>query len=417
MKTSQKLELRQSEIRQSLAGKISDDEAEKLQNEYGSNEIKLRSALIAESQEELVEPKGEKKEDRDWASLVEAFQAGLVLRHQLDDHKLEGVEVEVLSELESRGMTSRNGGIVVPLESLAPKIETRNVQQNDVSNFARRPQLPAVNRFFENSVATRFGFRTVSVSGQPRIPVLAPDAAASWVAEGSGAATAGITTSALSPTLKTVSARYDVSRQALRENALIDGILRTDIRNVIVEAIDKAAFQGSGSSNQPSGLGSLITGDSAVDVSGNVLFPQLVGYARKLMETSKASTIGGLTMASHPVMLESLINSLVEGTAVSDFERAQGLFQMIFSAQVSGRDPITNKADENGDTTVYLSAPGAALWILQWGGIELLADPYSRSGQSEIALHIWSFNDVAAARTDTHLLKRSNVTPNGVLDD
>jgi len=411
MLDSQKLELRQSEIRSEMAElqqapELNDEGQKKLDGllkEYRGNESKYQAAkLIEDAQRAAEEPKD--TETRAFEDLCAEFRIDAVVEAGDAKRALEGREAEVSQGLEKRFGKPRNGGVMVPHEAL---MERRNVTQSDTANLAERPQLPTVERFFEQSVSAQFGIRPISVTGQPRIPQIDSGAAAAWVAEGAAATAGDITTSTESPAIKTVHARYIVSRQALRENTMLQPILQRDLQSVIVEAVDKAAFQGAGASNQPSGLATVLTGARTIAVDDVASFSLIMQHARRLLETSKGANFGSIMVAGAPILGSTLIDSLVSGTAVSELERLEKMFRFLFSQQVSDRG--AEDGTEKGASNVYLHAQGGDGWMLNWGAAEVLVDPYSLSANSQTAINVWSFVDFAFMRTASHWLELTGV--------
>jgi hypothetical protein len=112
MLQSVKIQKRQSEIRQSLAGLIgktdlSADETrsiETLDTEYQGNEAKYRASLIVEDSEGR-EAKGEleTRSDRDFNALLDKFELRQVALHLDEGHTINGATAEVIAELRSQG--------------------------------------------------------------------------------------------------------------------------------------------------------------------------------------------------------------------------------------------------------------------------------------------------------------------------
>ena len=125
MLTSKKLELRRSEIRQSLAELAnietpSEDETRKmteLDAEYRAKEAQYRAAIIAEDEERReAGAELETRSDKEWAEMAGRFEVRQVALALDEGRKLDGATAEMVEELRSAGGFQ---GIPVPLEALA----------------------------------------------------------------------------------------------------------------------------------------------------------------------------------------------------------------------------------------------------------------------------------------------------------
>ena len=219
-------------------------------------------------------------------------------------------------------------------------------------------------------------------------------ASAHWVGEGSGADAEAIDTRTLTPTMKTATARYLLTRQATKENPMLESVLRRDLSNVIREAVDKAAFTGKGSL-EPRGLLMQLQAASRVGdlTTDPVAFPTLLHHAVAVMNSAKLNDPKGVRMASQPEAFEALALELVSGTAVSALDRARStLGPMIFSRQTA----------EEGERTIFFGAGDGLALIPTWGAPELIVDPYSESKTGKIALTVFTFVDVLVQRLQSH---------------
>ncbi|MEO0667949.1 MAG: phage major capsid protein [Pseudomonadota bacterium] len=409
MLKSQEITLAQSKRRERMAeiqksDEITDDartELRSLTDAYQGAEVELRTALILEDaeREKIKEPDAA---DKDFSAECRAFSLSDAVAALVDSKPLQGREAEISAELENRDGTAQKG-TPVPWEAF--NLETRadaTVTAPDASSgeLASRPTMKALERLFENSAAARFGFQSIQVSGQPRFPSLDDGAAASWVAEGTGVDAAEITTRVQEPAIHTLTSRYLISRQATKQNPVLETMLRRDLSEVMREALDKACFQGSGIGDEPAGLEALLT--SPDDHSNAVLtYGSIVGWATDMMVSAKLSSFEGVSIAGVPQNLKSLLTTTF-GDVLTEFEQAQKLVKaMTFSTQVS---------DTTGDlNNVYIGAPANHAWHVQWGSPELLVDPYSESKTGKIALTTFAFTDILVQRLNTHFRRITNV--------
>ena len=334
------------------------------------------------------------KAETDFDRECRSFSLSALVGAITDGKPLSGREAEVSAELEQRSGGAQKGGILVPWASL---LETRADAITDTTadnNLTSRPVMPPLERLFESSAAAAFGFRTVQITGRPSWPEIIGGASAHWVGEGQGHDAESINTRTLSPTMKTATARYLLTRQATKENPALESVLRTDLSNVIREAVDRAAFVGKGGLEPRGLLMQLQAADRVGDMpSLPVSFAELLHESIAVMNSAKLNDPKGVRIATQPDAFEALALSLVAGTATSALDRVRStLGPIIFSRQT---------ADE-GNRTVFFGAGDALALIPTWGAPELIIDPFSESKTGKIALTVFTFVDVLVRRLQTH---------------
>lgn len=410
MLKSQEITLAQSQRRERMAeiqkaGEVTDDartELRSLTEAYQGAEVELRAALILETEErdKIKEPDNAEKT---FEAECRQFDLSSFVAELTADKGLTGREAEVSQELEQRhGEGSK--GARFPWEALT--IETRADAETTAAasaDLASRPTMTALERFFEASAAQRFGVQTIQVNGNPSFPEISGGTGLSWVAEGTGADAAAISTTAQTPSIHTATGRYLLSRQAIRKNAVLSAMLRRDLGEVLREGVDLAVFQGSGTSEQPGGFANILDGQ-AIDVSDKASFSTLLLHATQLQETAKLSDPSQVRIAGAPILHQTLADTLITGTAVSELDRLKSAgFSPMFSQQVSTRG--ARDGTDKGASTVYMSAGRSNAYLVNWGSPELLVDPYSESKTGRVALTMFSFVDILVQRAATHFAK------------
>lgn len=112
--------------------------------------------------------------------------------------------------------------------------------------------------------------------GDVSIPRLAAGATAYWVTEGGDITESTQTTGAVNLAPKTVGAYTDISRKLMLQSSPdAEQLVRDDLVKVLARAIDTAAYGGSGSSGQPTGIVN-VSGIGAVDYGAGVTFGDMV---------------------------------------------------------------------------------------------------------------------------------------------
>jgi len=219
------------------------------------------------------------------------------------------------------------------------------------------------------------------LNGNIAIPRQTGGATAYWVAE-SGAPTesaAAFDQVTMSP--KTVGAFSDISRKLLLQSSIdIEGFVRNDLATVLALAIDLAAINGSGSSNQPTGI---INTSGIGDVAGgtNGLAPT---YAHMIeLETDVA--VANADVGSLGYLTNAKVRGKLRGT--EQFSSTNGMpvwgegNEMLgYRAMVSNQVPSNlTKGSSSGVCSAIIFGNWADLIIGQWGTLDLTVDPYTNS--------------------------------------
>lgn len=411
MLKSQKYQIEQSKRRERMAaiqnteGDLSADavtELRSLTSAYEAGEVDYRAAVILEDAEKAT-IKTQDKAATDWERECRSFSLSAVIASALDGKPITGREAEVSQELEQRNGGGHKGGLLIPFEALETRADVPvTTATAEAGNLASRPVMSALERLFADSAAERFGFRTVAVSGKPSWPEITGGASAHWVGEGNGADAEAISTTTRTPSIKTCTARYLLSRQSVKENPALESVLRRDLSGVMREAIDLAAFQGTGTANQPLGLiPALIAAGRVSEFDALASFGPLFSEAIQIMEAAKLADVSKIKFGAAPAVLEALVNDLVGATALSSLDRLKSAIgQPVFSSQISAT--AARNATGKGASTVVVGAPEGLALLPTWGAAELVVDPYSESRSGKIALTVFQFTDVLVQRISTH---------------
>lgn len=417
MLKSQRIQLEQSKRREKMAAlqntesDISADavtELRSLTSAYENGEVEYRAAVLLEDADRAT-IKTQDRAENDFEMQCRSFSLANVLNARLDGRALDGREAEVTQELQQRSGGTQRGGIMIPFEALETRADIPTTTATaSGGNLAPRPVMSALERLFESSAASAFGFRTIAVTGAPSWPEITGGANAAWVSEGSGTEAQSIQTVSRSPSIKTATARYVLTRQSLRQNPAIESVLKRDLSNVMREAVDLAAFQGTGTNGQPLGLiPALIAADRVNALDAVAKFGPIFSEAVKIMESAKLGNVSGVKIGAAPIVMETLVNDLIAGTAVCALDRLKAnIGQPVFSSQISA---TADRETGNGASTVLIGAPEGLALIPTWGSAEILVDEASLSASGQIAITCFQFVDILVQRLSTHFSALSGV--------
>jgi HK97 family phage major capsid protein len=213
------------------------------------------------------------------------------------------------------------------------------------------------------------------MSGPFALPKQTASATAYWIAEGGAPTESGQTIGQVTLTPKTVGAYTDYTRRFMLQSSIdAEAFVRNDLMAVVARAVDLAAINGSGSSNQPLGI---------LNYGGNVA-------------TVAIGTNGGPVTWSHLVQMETevaadnadfgslgyLTNSKVRGR-LKTTELVSGYPQFLWNngepngyrMAVSNQVPSNlTKGSSSGVCSAVIFGNWADLLIAFWSGMDVGID-------------------------------------------
>jgi HK97 family phage major capsid protein len=202
-------------------------------------------------------------------------------------------------------------------------------------------------------------------------------------------------------TPKTVAAYQDISRKTLQQSSVdVENLIWEDLATTLAIAIDYAALHGSGANNQPSGLATYVAAGTAAKIVGgtNGAAPDWADIIN--METEVAvdnADVGALAYITNPKVRGKLKQTAKVASTDSMMVWAEGQFPLNgYKAFVSNQVSSTLT---KGTATEVCSAIFYGNWndllIGMWGGLDLVADPYSLSTASALRLVAFQDCDIA----------------------
>lgn len=399
MLESKKLELRRSEIRQELSAlagneKPGDDEIRKmdeLDKEYRNAETRYRAALIAEDDERR-DAAGdlETRDAKEWSAMMGNFELRQVALNLDEGRQLDGETAEIVQEMRNAGGYR---GIPVPFEALEQRSTVASGTPDPVNTR------PIIDRIFPQSVAARLGVQSINVTqGSEAFPVATSGAIAGWAAtEGGDVAAANpfaTTEATLSPDW-TLGAHMRITRKAMKQSgAGLEAAIRRDMASAIGAALDDAVLNGSGASGEPLGI---VAGAATYGITDTDMAAAAADWAAfraevvAFMEANAINSASAVRLGLTPALWSGLDDTLISGTAVSEWER------------MTRHIPEGNIATTNtlGAGTAILTANVggvAPAFMGLWGGVDVIRDVYSDAQSGGLRLTGLVTADVTVAR-------------------
>jgi HK97 family phage major capsid protein len=224
------------------------------------------------------------------------------------------------------------------------------------------------------------------LNGNVAIPRQTGGATAYWLAE-SGAPTESqqaFDQVALTP--KTVGAFTDISRQLLLQSSIdVEGFVRMDLARTLALAIDLAAINGSGASNQPRGIINTV-GIGSVAGGTNGLAPSwdhLVDLESAVANVNAA--LGALAYLTNTKVRGKLkktqMFSGTNGIPVWDRDNTLNGYRTAVSNQVPSN---LTKGTSSGVCSAIIFGNFIDLIMGMWGGLDLLVDPFTGSSSGTV---------------------------------
>lgn len=408
MLESVKIQRRQSEIRQSLAAlvgkeKPSEEEVRQMEDfdrEYRTGETRFRAALVAED-EERREAKGEleTRAGREWSELVGRFEMRQVALALDEGRPLDGPTAEIVSEMRAQGGYR---GVPVPWQALEVRAG-ETVSAGTPDPMATRP---IIDRLFPDSVASRMGAQMLALdAGSTEWPVVTSAVSAGWAAsEGGDVAgpTAFATTDkALKPD-QTLGIQMRITRKTLKQSgAALEQAVRRDMNGAMATELDRSIFLGSGASGEPLGViaGAATYGITSTAIDAAASWAAFRSAVVRFMTANTAGSPGAVRLLIRPEVWDGLDDTLISGTAVSEWER---LTRNIPAGNIAmATNALAAPTGDPASSTALLttSAGGVApIFVATWGGVDLIRDPYSDAASGGLRITALATVDVTVAR-------------------
>jgi HK97 family phage major capsid protein len=256
------------------------------------------------------------------------------------------------------------------------------------------------------------------LQGDISIPKQSGGATAYWVAEAGAPTESQQTLAQVQLAPKTVGAYTDYSRKLLLQSSIdVEWFVRSDLAKVLGLAVDLAAINGSGSSNQPLGV-MQTSGIGAVAGGTNGATPDWDDIVA--LETAVATDNAAVGQLAY------LTNSKVRGT-LKTVEKASNTAQFIFETPARAEEGfgfmngyrcgISNqvpsdltKGSSSGVCSAIIFGNWNDLLIGQWSSIDIIVDPYTYSTSGTVRIVAMQDVDVAVRHAESFSAMKDALT-------
>ncbi|MTI32811.1 phage major capsid protein [Xanthovirga aplysinae] len=334
---------------------------------------------------------------------IKKFSFMKAIRGQMNGN-LDGLEAEMHQEAEREARTSGMNiqGVGVPYMVLNNEAEeSRALNATGESEDGKVTIETSLGSYIEalraRLITQSMGARVLTgLSGNFDLPKSTAVSKSEWAGENTDVVESNPKFGSISMTPKRLGTFVTLSKQLITQSSLdVERMVREDLAMAQAIALDKAAITGTGSNNQPKGI---LSTSGIKEVAGGTngaapTWSHIVGLETAIAtENADMGNLGYLT------------NPQVRGK-LKTTERVANSGQFIWgdnSSPINGyRARVTTQvpSDLTKGTGTALSALLFGNWndlvIAQWGGLDLVVDPYTLAKKGQIQIVIASFHDIA----------------------
>ena len=314
--------------------------------------------------------------------------------------KLSGLEAEVAEmgakEYERLGLAKK--GFVIPTAALRSSAG-QNYSTNADGGYAKAEQLPTyVEALKERLVVAKLGARVLGdlVGTVPFVSAGAISSA--WLAEGATAevSKSTFTRATMTPHRNATVAAF--SKDLLRQTSIdVEKVMMDLIMDSHAALIQNACINGTGTSNQPTGILTGITNAASGLVemgdNGDAISWAKVVALESVINANNAGRgkMGYLTNAKVNGAMKTTSKDAGSGRFILDADGKVNGFPIEYTNQVPSN--IT-KGTSSGKCSALIFGNWEDLYIGQWGGLDIVVDPYTLAANGDVRIILNAWNDV-----------------------
>ena len=279
---------------------------------------------------------------------------------------------------------SYSGQIVLPVEERSTVQATVTSAGEEV---VAEDKLNILEPLRANLVLTGAGASYMTgLVGNVSIPVYS-GSNVGWAGEIADAADGAGTFSEVNLEPKRLTAYLDISKQFLIQDSVsAEEMLRNDIVRAIANKLEATILgDEAGTSTQPEGLFNGVTADAS-----DVTFADMVAMEEELEEANVTGELTYIVSPSAKAALRTTAKDAGSGLFVMDNNEINGIKVLSTSA-------CTDKGVILGNFNDYV--------IGQWGGIDLVVDPYTQAASGKVRLVVNAYFDAKPRRTEAFVEK------------
>lgn len=240
--------------------------------------------------------------------------------------------------------------------------------------------------------------------GNVAIPKQSGAATAYWVSENSAFTESNHTFAQVTMSPKFVGTYTDMSRRLLvQSDPSVEALVRSDLATVLAIAVDLAAFHGTGTNGQPTGLINQ-SGIGSVAIGTNGGAPTWASVVNLMREVEIDNALAGsIAYVTNPKVKAKLMTTPKQSSGV------EGNFILQDPANLNGyRFEATNqisstltKGSSSGVCSAMFFGNFSELLVGYWGGLDVLVDPYTGGAAGTLRVRTLMDCDIAVRHAES----------------
>ena len=378
----QKLQVRQSEIRESINKLLGNDsrseteqgELEKLTAEAQKLEPEIRAAILVEPDPETTITKTSDSETRERAELRSKTGIADFLRAAAGGAAVTGAAAEYA---ESLGIPSVGHLPMALLERTTPTPETRAITAAPAVDGPLQPLVPFV---FERSAANSLGIMMPSVpSGQVQIPKITTAPPSDTLAKDGSAPATAAAVSLVNQSPVRIAGSFEVRVEDLAVMPSLETELGESLQGSMSNEFDEQVFNGTATE-----LNGLFTQAADESVAGAVeTYTTGIGRFAGLVDGKHAYTLADVRAVIGSKTF-ALYAGLFANSNKGDMSLFDYLTQALGSIRVSDRVPGVSSSAQRCICVLTASAEMPKIHV--WDAMQVIRDPYSGAGAGKVTI-------------------------------
>lgn len=319
------------------------------------------------------------------------------IRSKITGEPLDGFEGEMHQEAvkEARECGTKVTGIGVPQMVLSP--EKRTILAGTETDVIPTEFMGFIDKLMARLALKSLGANFITgLTSNVSIPRLTGNATASWKAENAAADESTHTFDAVGLTPKKLTTYTQYSKQMMMQSAVgIENLVRDDLQRVSALAVDLAGINGSGADPEPAGIlqvegiGSVAIGDNG----GDPTYENLIALVKELaIDNADMGSLGFLTNPA--VRAKLMATKLDQGSGL--FVWPNGVDRLMgYNTAITTQVPSNlTKGTASAICSAIIFGNFSDLLIGQWGGLDLIVDPYTQALYDYVRVVVHSYWDV-----------------------
>lgn len=360
----------------------------------------------------------EAKEEKD----LRNFSVLRMINSVIDQKPLDGIEAEVDAEgrKEAKVLGQEIRGVAIPSRIISKRDNsvTMPTQPEDGAAVVAkdvRDDLSMMDMLRNQLVTKQLGARYLNdLVGNVSFTRLTQRPVASWKPEVGALDKSNVKFAADELTPKRLGTYTIQSLQFLRQTSpSIERQIREEITYAIAEGVDIAAISGTGANNQPMGIlnhpGIAAINPAALGTNGGALTrANLIALRTALLKRNikPSARLGFLMNAATEGTLLNTPVATGSDTFILDETRLLG-FPYVMSNMVPSD---LDKGTANDSLSALIFGDWSELFIAQWGGIDLLVDPYTLAVDGQVKIVAQGFFNVLIHRPEAFAYYKDIIT-------